>query len=81
MRALPDVEKVALAGWPVFSRNSMNNFISLHGERPGPVLTYFLNVSPGWRETMRLKLVAGRDFRPDYGNLGQPDKSCRYLHG
>lgn len=43
----------------------MNNFISLHGEPPGPVLTYFLNVSPGWRETMRLKLVAGRDFRPD----------------
>lgn len=29
------------------------------------MLTYFLNVSPGWRETMRLKLVAGRDFRPD----------------
>jgi len=43
----------------------MNNFISLHGEAPGPVLTYFLNVSASWRETMSLKLIAGRDFRPD----------------
>jgi len=34
------------------------------------VLTYFLNVSPGWRETMRLKLVAGRDFRPDEATPG-----------
>jgi ABC-type antimicrobial peptide transport system permease subunit len=29
------------------------------------VLTYFLNVSADWRETMKLKLISGRDFRPD----------------
>ena len=34
------------------------------------MLTYFLNVSPGWRGTMRLKLVAGRDFRPDEATPG-----------
>jgi predicted permease len=65
LHSAPGVENVAIAGWAVFTANSMNNFISLHGEPPGPVLTYFLNVSPGWRETMRLKLVAGRDFNPD----------------
>lgn len=65
LRGVPGVERVAIAGWAVFSANSMNNFISLHGETPRPVLTYFLNVSAGWRETMRLKLRAGRDFRPE----------------
>jgi predicted permease len=70
LSGVPGVEKVAIAGWAVFAGNSMNNFISLHGERPGPVLTYFLNVSPGWRETMQLKLVAGRDFRPDETSPG-----------
>lgn len=70
LRGAPGVENVAIAGWAVFTANSMNNFISLHGEPPGPVLTYFLNVSPGWRETMRLKLVAGRDFRPDEATPG-----------
>jgi len=65
LRGAPGVEKVAIAGWAVFTANSMNNFISLHGEAPGPVLTYFLNVSASWRETMSLKLIAGRDFRPD----------------
>lgn len=70
LRGAPGVENVAIASWAVFTANSMNNFISLHGERPGPVLTYFLNVSPRWRETMRLKLVAGRDFRPDEATPG-----------
>jgi predicted permease len=70
LRGAPGVQNVAIAGWAVFTANSMNNFISLHGEPPGPVLTYFLNVSPGWRETMRLKLVAGRDFRPDEATPG-----------
>jgi predicted permease len=64
LRGAPGVERVAIAGWAVFTANSMNNFISLHGEPPGPVLTYFLNVSADWRETMKLKLIAGRDFGP-----------------
>jgi len=65
LRAVPGVESVAIAGWAVFTANSMNNFISLHGEPPGPVLAYFLNVSPAWRDTMRLRLIGGRDLRPD----------------
>jgi len=65
LRGSPGVGKVAIAGWAVFTPNAMNNFISLHGESPGPVLAYFLNVSADWRETMKLKLIAGRDFRPN----------------
>ncbi len=63
LRGVPGVERVALAGWAVFSLNSMNNFISVNGEPPGPVLAFFLNVSPGWTDTMRLRFIDGRDFR------------------
>ena len=66
LRVVPGVEKAAVAGWPLLSRNnSMNGFVSVNGAPPGPVLAYFLNVSPGWTETMRIPLVDGRDFRPD----------------
>jgi predicted permease len=65
LRSVPGVERVALAGWPLFSANSMNNFISINGAPPGPVLAYFLNVSPGWMETLKMPFLEGRDFRPD----------------
>src|SRR5690349_10462172 len=70
LRGAPGVEKVAIAGWAVFTANSMNNFISLHGEPPGPVLTYFLNVSPGWRDAMKLRLIDGRDLRAEDATPG-----------
>ncbi len=65
LRAVPGVERVALAGWPLLTRNSMNNFVSIDGAPPGPVLAYFLPVSPGWLDTMKIPLIEGRDFRPD----------------
>jgi len=42
----------------------MNNFISINGAPPGPVLAYFLNVSPGWMDVLKMTFVEGRDFRP-----------------
>jgi predicted permease len=65
LRSLPAVSKVAVAGWALLSANSTNSFISIHGAPPGPVLTYFLSVSLEWRETMKLRLIDGHDFRPD----------------
>jgi putative ABC transport system permease protein len=65
LREVPGVEKVALAGWPLLTRNSTNSFISINGAPPGPVLAYFLPVSPGWLDTMRIPLLEGRDFRPE----------------
>jgi predicted permease len=70
LRTVPGVEKVALAGWPLLTRNSMNNFISVNGAPPGPVLAYFLNVSPGWIDTMKIPFVGGRDFRADDATPG-----------
>jgi predicted permease len=64
LRTLPGVERVALAGWPLLSRNSVNGFLSINGAPPGPVLAYFLPVSPGWTDEMKIPFIEGRDFRP-----------------
>src|SRR6185369_3409248 len=60
---LPGVESVARSGWPLLDNNGWNGFVSVNGAPPGPVLAYFLAVSPAWMETMRLPVLAGRDFR------------------
>jgi predicted permease len=70
LRAVPGVERVALAGWPLLTANSINGFVSVNGAPPGPVLAFFLNVSPGWIDTMKLRLVEGRDFRPEETSPG-----------
>jgi predicted permease len=62
LRTVPGVEKVALAGWPLLDGNGWNGFVSVNGTPPSPVLAYFLSVSPGWAETMKIPLVDGRDF-------------------
>jgi predicted permease len=64
LRATPGVEAVALAGWPLLSGNGMSGYISINGAAAGANLAYFLHVSPGWIETMKIPLIDGRDFRP-----------------
>jgi predicted permease len=64
LRTVPGVEAVALAGWPLLDGNGWNGFISVNGAPPGPDLAYFLAVSPGWVDTMKIPFIDGRDFRP-----------------
>jgi predicted permease len=64
LRAVPGVEKVAMAAAPLLGGNSWNNSISINGGPPSDDLTYFLSVSPGWLEAMKIPLLRGRDFRP-----------------
>jgi predicted permease len=64
LRTVPGVETVALCGWPLLGGNAWNGFVSVNGAPPGPVLAYFLSVSPGWAETMKIPFIDGRDFRP-----------------
>ncbi len=63
LRSVPGVENVALAGWPLLSGDNWNPFVSIEGGPPSYVLISLLNVSPGWLDTMRIPLIAGRDFR------------------
>jgi len=63
LRALPGVETVALAGWPLQNGNGWNGVVSIGGARPAGDLAYFLNVSPGWADTLKIPFIDGRDFR------------------
>src|ERR1019366_300847 len=64
LRGVPGVEAVALAGWPLLAGGSWNGFVSVNGAPPGPILAYFLSVSPGWTDAMKIPFIDGRDFRP-----------------
>jgi predicted permease len=64
LRAIPGVEKVGLARWPLLTGTASNGFIST-GDVPNDVLAFFLQVSAEWRDTMKIPLLAGRDFRAD----------------
>ena len=63
LREVPGVEKVAISGWPLLGIGAWNGFVSVNGAPPGPVLAYFLPVSPGWVDVMKMRLIDGRDFR------------------
>ncbi len=65
LRAMPGVESVAMASWPLLAGRATNNFIAVGAAPPGPVLAYFLDVSPGWLGTMGIPILAGRDFREE----------------
>jgi putative ABC transport system permease protein len=64
LRATPGVEKVAESGWPLLSGNGWNGEIAMNGGPPSEVSGYFLSVAPGWFDTMKMPLVAGRDLGP-----------------
>jgi predicted permease len=63
VRAVPGIESVALAAWPLLSGTQSNNFLAFGGGAPREPLAFFLNVSPGWLEAMKIALLDGRDFR------------------
>jgi predicted permease len=65
LASVPGVEKASLAWWPLMSGTMRNNFISVNGAPPGDVIAFFLGISPGWLETMKIPLLDGRDFRDD----------------
>ena len=65
LQAVPGVERAALGGWPLLSGMGWNGFICINDGPPSQDLAYFLNVSPGWIDTMKIRWIEGRDFRRD----------------
>jgi len=70
LRAAPGVDSVAIASWPILGRIRINSDVSINGAPSSPTPAFFLNVSPGWLSTMKIPLVAGRDFHPDETSPG-----------
>jgi hypothetical protein len=64
LRAVPGVETVGFAESVLLADWSWNNLISVNGAPPNGILAYLLQVSPGWTEALRIRLIDGRDFRP-----------------
>ena len=64
LREMPGIQSATLASTTLMGGWSWNNSVSVNGAPPNGVLGYFMSVSPGWLETMKIPLIAGRDFRP-----------------
>jgi predicted permease len=62
LRAVPGVEKVALASWPLLAGENWNDSISVQAGPPSDDLAYFLSISPGWMQVMKIPFIDGRDF-------------------
>ena len=66
IRTAPGVESASFAGWVPLSGNRWRAPVTAAGRPAEPDnAPYFLGVSPAFFETMRIGLVAGRDFRID----------------
>jgi predicted permease len=63
LRTVPGVESVALAGWPLLCGGSWNDAIAVNDGPPSEDAAYFLNISPGWVNAMKIPMIDGRDFR------------------
>jgi predicted permease len=68
IRSLPGVESAALAFTALMAGNARNSLVWANGHTPDGTFrnrTWFLQVSPGWFETMGVELLEGRDLRWD----------------
>jgi predicted permease len=77
LRQAPGVQSVALAGWPLLSRNRWTRDVLLPGHAVETRPPYFLDISPAFFETMHIGLLNGRDLRrddvpPRMGERAQP---------
>lgn len=64
LQTVPGVERVSVSNRALLSGYSNNNSVSVNGLPPSDILGYFLHVSPGWLDTMKIPLLDGRDFLP-----------------
>jgi putative ABC transport system permease protein len=86
LRSMPGVEAVALANRTLLNGSNFNNSVAVNDGPPSDDLTYFMEISPGWLDTMKIPLAQGRDFRaPDRkferGHRKNQTFAKRYFHG
>ena len=85
LRSMPGVEAVALANRTLLNGSSYNNSVAVNDGPPSDDLTYFMEISPGWLDTMKIPLAQGRDFRATdrYSSVAIVNQTFakRYFHG
>ncbi len=63
LRNVPGVQATALEDWALMSGTQHNDAIYAGASKANGKSSYFLAVSPGWVDAMRIPMIAGRDFR------------------
>lgn len=71
LRTVPGVKNVAIASWPLLSPNGWSGSISVNAAPITDSWGYFISISPGWLNTMKMRLIEGRDFNPTDSFPGQ----------
>ena len=71
LRTVPGVKDVAIASWPLLSPGGWSGSISVNAAPITDTWGYFISISPGWLNTMKMRLIEGRDFSPKDSFPGQ----------
>jgi predicted permease len=78
------VEKVALADWPILDHWGYRaSGISVNGAPASDETAWFLNISPGFLDAMRIPLLDGRDFTENDTSVAIVNSAFgrQYFHG
>ncbi len=70
--ALPGIENVALAAWPVFTGNGWTEQVIIPGRGPSDREEIFYAVSPGYFAALQTPFAGGRDFTPQDSQQTRP---------
>src|SRR5262249_45028862 len=70
---VPGIQSASLSGWALFEGSSSSRNLRFPGRAVEPFEPNYLPVSPRFLETMRIRLLAGRDF--DWRD-SQPESSA-----
>ena len=63
VKALPGVATASVSSWTLLGGSSWTDDVWVNGEDKNNGETWMLSIGPGWIGTMRIPLLAGRDFR------------------
>ena len=71
VRAIPDIASASMSKWPLMSGAGWSGWVRMPGRPPDDREVYFLEVTPGFFDTMRTRLLSGRDLsKQDFDSPG-----------